>query len=214
MKRCAFFCRGVLACGLLTSILSGCLSAGSSPDSRFYMLKSMGQGEVNKTFNLPAGVITLIGPVDIPQYLDRPQMVTENDQGMISIAQFDRWGDALDLEISRQIIRNLNLLIPGATFETFPCNFAIPLNYQVIIEIQQLKCNLKKDLVLVAQWSIIDTNTKKMVFTKRSDLVQQINPQNYSGLADALSKAVASLSNEIAENLSNVANQQKKAPVG
>jgi hypothetical protein len=95
----------------------------------------------------------------------------------------------------------------------FPCNFAIPLNYQVVVEILQLKCNLKKDLLLVAQWSIINANTRKMLFTKRSDLVQPINPHNYSGLADALSKAVASLSSEIAQNLSILANQIKKEPI-
>jgi len=210
MRRCGFFCRNIVTCGLLIFILSGCISAGSSLDPRFYMLKQLKQDEVAQKFDIPSGIITVIGPVGIPQYLDCPQMITQNGQGMINIAQFDRWGESLDVGIARLIIEDLNLMLPGGTFEMFPCNFAIPLNYQVIVGILQLEGNLKKDFLLVAQWSIIDANTRKMLFTKRSDLIEPINPGNYSGLADALSKAVAALSTEIAQNLSILANQSRK----
>lgn len=212
MKKCGFFYRNLVACGLLIFVLSGCISAGSSPNPRFYMLKPLGEDEIAQKFDIPSGIITVIGPVKIPQYLDRPQMVTQDDKGMINIAQFDRWGESLDVGIARLIIEDLNLILPGATFEMFPCNFAIPLNYQVIVGVLQLEGNLKKDLIFVAQWSIIDTNTRKMLFTKRSGLVQKINPQNYSGLADALNKAVASLSNEIGQNLSILAKQPDISP--
>ncbi|MDD5691330.1 MAG: PqiC family protein [Candidatus Omnitrophica bacterium] len=210
MRRLRFFCFSVTACGLLMFFLSGCISAGSSINPRFYMLKQLEDNEVVQKFNLPSGIITVIGPVAIPQYLDRPQMVTQEDKGMIDIAQFDRWGESLDAGIARLIIEDLNLMLPGGTFEVFPCNFAIPLNYQVIVGVIQLDCNLKKELSLVAQWSIIDANTRKMLLTKRSDLVQAINPHNYPGLAKALSRAVSSLSAEIAQNLSILANQPKK----
>lgn len=211
MRRCGFFYCNMALCGLLIFVLSGCISAGSSLDARFYMLKQLEENEVTQKFDLPAGVITVIGPVGIPQYLDRPQMVTQDDQGMMNIAQFDRWGESLDDGIARLIIEDLNLMLPGGTFEIFPCNFAIPLNYQVIVVISQLECNFKKGFLLVAQWSIIDADTRKMLFSKRTQLVEPINPRNYLGLAGALSKAVASLSTQIAQNLSLLANQSKKA---
>jgi len=210
MRRWASFYQRVFICGFFSFVLSGCVSAGSSPDPRFYMLKHAGGEEAAQKFNIPADTITLVGPVDIPQYLDRPQIVTQDDKGMVNIAQFDRWGESLDAGIMRLIIEDLHLMLPGATFETFPCNYAIPLNYQIIVEIQQLRGNLKGDLLLVAQWSIINANTQKMLFTKRSELSRQVSPNNYSGLADALSKSVSSLSGEIAQNLSILANQIKK----
>ncbi|MDD5561708.1 MAG: PqiC family protein [Candidatus Omnitrophica bacterium] len=210
MRRCIFFYRGVAACGLLIFVLSGCISAGNSPNPRFYMFKHLEDIQAAQKFSIPAGKITIIGPVSIPQYQDRPQIVTQDDKGMLDIAQFDRWGEPLDAGIARLIIEDLNLMLPEGTFEMFPCNFAIPLDYQVIVSILQLESNLKKDLLLVAQWSIIDTESRSMLFTKRSDLIQPVEPHNYSGLADALSKAVASLSSQIAENLSLLANQPKK----
>lgn len=208
MKRPAFFYYVMFALGFLA--FSGCISAGNSPNSRFYMLKHADTDKPTQKFEIPAGIITVIGPVSVPQYLDRPQMVTQDDRGMMHFAQFDRWGESLDVEIAGLVINDLHLLLPNGTFETFPSNFAIPLNYQVIVGVQQLQINLKKDLMLVAQWSIIEADTRKMLFTKRSEVVVQVVPHNYSGLADALSKAVDSLTVEIAENLSILANQPKK----
>ncbi|MFA5157164.1 MAG: PqiC family protein [Candidatus Omnitrophota bacterium] len=202
MRRCGFFYHSVVVGGLLVFVLGGCVSAGSSPKSRFYILKQLKADQAARKFNIPSGTIVVIGPVEIPQYLDRPQMVTEDDKLMMHIAQFDRWGEPLDAGIARLIIEDLNLMMPGGTFEMFPCNFAIPVNYQVIIEIMQLAGNLKKGLLFTAQWSVIDTNTRKMLFTKRSSLAQPIDPPDYSGLADALSAAVGSLSAEIAQDLS------------
>ncbi|MBL7151884.1 MAG: membrane integrity-associated transporter subunit PqiC [Candidatus Omnitrophica bacterium] len=210
MKKCGPFCRNIIACGLLIFVLSGCVSAGSTPNARFYMLKPLGEEEVTQKFDIPSGIIIVVGPVKIPQYLDRPQMVTRDEEGMMNIAQLERWGEPLDSGIARLIIEDLNLILPGANFEVFPCNFAIPLDYQVIAGVMQLDSNLQKDLVFVAQWSIIDADSRKMLFTKRSELVEPIDPHSYSGLADALSKAVASLSAEIGHNLSLLANRPKK----
>ena len=208
MKKSVFLYCAMLAMGFF--VLSGCVTVGDSPNSRFYMLKHINADKVGQRFEIPSGTITVIGPVSIPQYLDRPQMVTEDERGMMNIAQFDRWGESLDAGIAQLIIENLDLKSSGGTFEMFPCNFAIPLDYQVLVGIQQLRANLKKDLVLAAQWSIIQADTRKMLLAKYSEIVVPVKPHNYSGLADALSEAVGSLTTEIAENLSVLASQQEK----
>jgi len=51
-----------------------------------------------------------------------------------------------------------------------------------------------------------------MLFTKRSELTEQITPHDYLGLADALSRSIASLSEDIAQNLSLLANRPKVSP--
>jgi len=207
MKKYGFFAYNLIICGLLIFALSGCISPGNTPDPRFYMLKAMSENEITQKLDIPAGIITVIGPVKIPQYLDRPQMVTQNEKRMMNMAQFDRWAEPLDSGIARLIVEDLNLLLPGMNFEMFPANFAIPLNYQVIVGVLQLDGNLKKDLLFVAQWSIVHADTRKLLYTKRSEMTVPVEPHSYAGLADALSKAVASLSTEIAQNLSLLANQ-------
>ncbi|MFA4889746.1 MAG: PqiC family protein [Candidatus Omnitrophota bacterium] len=190
--------------------LSGCMSIPDSQTPRFYMLQPLKQEEVKQKFDVTPNMIVAIGPVRIPEYQNRPQMVTQNREKRISFAQFDRWGESLDLSLARLLIEDLTLLLPGVSFEMFPCNFAIPLKYQVIIDVTKLDSQLDEDLVFAAQWSIIDIEFKKMVLTKRSEFRQPIQPRNYSGLAKTLSAACALLSNEIAGEISLLASHSEK----
>ncbi|MFH0918101.1 MAG: PqiC family protein [Candidatus Omnitrophota bacterium] len=189
---------------LFSFYCSGCLSVPSSPVPKFYTLHSTGSLGENKTLDIAPKLIIGIGPVEIPEYQNRPQLVTQDKDGLLTFAQFERWGEPLDSGIERLILENLTRIFPKADFQIFPCNFAIPLDYQVIVNVVQLENQLDKDMFLTAQWTIVDFKSKKMLFTKRSQIRQAINPHTYSGLVLALSRAGALLSQEIAENLSKL----------
>lgn len=186
---------------LFSFVLGGCLSISNSPVPRFYSLRAIDYTEEIKKFDISSKVIIGIGPVEIPEYQNRPQIVTQDKNGMLVFAQFERWGESLDTGLARLILENLTLMLPQAEFQIFPCDFTIPLDYQVLVNVVQLESQLDKELSLVAQWTIIDSKTKTMLITKRSEFHQEINPHTYSGLTQALSRAGALLSNEIAENL-------------
>lgn len=194
---------------LLAFVFSGCLSVSNSPTPRFYTLRLVNNAEESKKFDIAPNVIIGIGPIEIPEYQDRPQIVTRNLDGRLIFAQFERWGEALDSAVARIILENLTVMLPQAEFQVFPCSFAIPLDYQVIVSVMQLESRLDKDIFLVAQWTVIDSKTKKMLLTKRSEIRQAVNPHNYSGLVLALSRTVTLLSGEIAENLSELSKQSK-----
>lgn len=194
---------------LLSFVTFGCISVTKSPNPRFYMLPSTESAKLEKKFDLPANLIIAIGPIGIPEYQNRPQIVTKSKDGMLSFAQFDRWGESLDSGLGRLILEDLLIMLPAANFQTFPCNFAIPLDYQVAVNVVQLESELDKDMFLVVQWTIIDSRSREMLLTKRAEFRQPVNPHTYSGLAQALSVAAASLSSEIAENLANLASRPK-----
>lgn len=213
MRKISFLiCAAIIFTG---SALSGCVSVASSPNPRFYMPDSVSREEAVEKIDIAPGMIIAIGPVSIPEYLDRPQMVTKNKDGTLLFAQFDRWGEPLDSGIARLLNEGLASLLPQASFQLFPCNFTIPLNYQVIVEIIQLESELNKDMALTAQWSIIDAKSRKLLLTRRSQVIKPIDPHNYSGLSKALGAACFSLSKEIAVNLSALSKLPKsvKEPV-
>ena len=174
---------------LLAFIFNGCLSISNSPVPRFYTLRLVDNIGENKKFDIASKIIIGIGPIEIPEYQNRPQIVTRNNGGMLTFAQFDRWGESLDAGLARLILENLTVMLPQAEFQIFPCNFAIPLDYQIIVSVVQLESQLDKEIVLRTQWTIIDAKTKNMLITKRSDIRQPINAHNYAGLAQTLSRA-------------------------
>lgn len=172
-------------------VLSGCISVQNSPAPRFYMLQAGYENQANKKINIASDVFIGVGPVKIPEYQDRPQMVTQGKEKMLKFAQFDRWGESLDLGVARLIREDLTVMLPGAKCALYPWNLSIPVKYQVVVEIVQLDSELDKDLFLVAQWLVIDAQNSKTMIIKRSEFRQPIIPQNYSGLAKTLSTACA-----------------------
>ncbi|MFA5276231.1 MAG: PqiC family protein [Candidatus Omnitrophota bacterium] len=182
-------------------LLGGCVSVPNSPNPRFYMLKALDKSEVSNKLNLSPDVIIAVGPVKIPEYQNRPQIVTQDRNKMLEFAQFDRWGEPLDQELERAILENLSLILPGASLGRFPYNYVIPVKYQLIAEVIKLESDLNGDVSFAVQWSVIDARNNKMLLTRRSDFRQPVEPHSYSGLIKALSVECASLSNEIAASL-------------
>lgn len=186
---------------------SGCLSLPSSPVPKFYTLQATGGDQENQKLDIRPKLIIGIGPVEIPEYQNRPQIVTQDKEGLLTFAQFERWGEPLDSGIARLVLEKMTEIFPQVEFQLFPCNFAIPLDYQIIVNVMQLENQMDKGVFLSAQWAIINSKTKKMLLTKRFQAHQEIDPHTYSGIALAISKACSSLSIEIADNLSKISNQ-------
>ncbi len=209
MKKIGFnFC--MIASGLcLVFVISGCIAVQNSPTPRFYLLGAVNEKQVSKTMNIASDVLIGVGPVKIPEYQDRPQIVTRSKDRMLKFAQFDRWGESLELGLVRLIEEDLTVMLPGAKFTLYPWSSSLPVKYQVVVEIVQLDSQLDKDLFLVAQWLIIDTENSKTKIIKRSEFRQPIKPQNYFGLAQTLSTACAQLSSEIASALATLETSSK-----
>ena len=74
MHRLLFSC--VLAiCGLALLVLSGCF--GSTPPTQFYLLPLPTGGDTAPPSSAVQRALTIgVGPVTVPPYLDRPQIVT------------------------------------------------------------------------------------------------------------------------------------------
>ncbi len=205
-----------LAAGCFALLLCGCISLPNSPMSptpRFYMLSAIKDAQVSKKINIKSDLIIGVGPVKIPEYLNRPQMVTKDKEGILKFDEFDRWGESLDLGVARLIREDLTVMVPGAKWTLYPWNPSIAVKYQVIVEVVQLDSELDKDMFLVVQWAVIDVQNSKTVIIKRYKFRQPIIPQNYSGLAKTLSTACASLSNEIAEGLVTLETHQQFAAI-
>ncbi|MFA5363274.1 MAG: PqiC family protein [Candidatus Omnitrophota bacterium] len=226
--------RMVMSGVCLTLALSGCISVSNSPTPRFYMLQAVHENQASpvrgcdfneskfafngasKKINIVSDALIGVGPVKIPEYQNRPQMVTQNKKNMLTFAQFDRWGESLDLGVARLIGEELTGMLPGMKCIVYPWNSALPVKYQVVVEIVQMESELDKDLFIAAQWLVIDAKNTKTMVIKRSEFRQPIIPQDYSGLVKTISEACASLSGEIAEALATLENRPKtkeRAPV-
>jgi len=196
-----------LGAGCIALFLSGCISLPNgqiSPTPRFYMLSAMEDAQVSKKINIIPAVIIGVGPVKIPEYLDRPQMVTRDKEGVLKFDEFDRWGESLDIGLARVIREDLTVELPGAKLTLYPWNPLTTVKYQVNVEVVQLDSELDGDMHIVMQWTVIDMQSSKAVIIKRSEFRSPIVPPNYSGLAKTLGVDCSSLSRQIAQALASL----------
>ena len=80
----------VYSFGVVASLLTGC---GRSIPPRFYVLSPLPRGQQVSAPDKP--LVIGIGPVELPPYLDRPQIVSRPDANRIALAEFDRWAEPL-----------------------------------------------------------------------------------------------------------------------
>ena len=98
----------VVLCNVIAAlalVLTGCSS--TSP-SRFFVLTSQDRLVAG---HLQSDVSIGVGPIVLPHYLDRPQIVTRTGQNELRLAEFDRWAEPLTENVSRVLTEDLCKLL-------------------------------------------------------------------------------------------------------
>jgi len=105
----------LLAAGVLA--LAGCMSVADP--TKYYVLSPATPREP-----LPAAsassVAVGVGPVLIPGYLDRVQIVTRDANDGVSVAMYDRWAEPLESGIGQVLADNLGAQMGSERIAVFP----------------------------------------------------------------------------------------------
>ena len=199
MRDHVFFRMTIFSIGIISLLVSGC---GSSAPSRFYTLNSLKPAE---PMQQPAGekikTVVRIGPVDIPDYLDRPQIVTRTSQSELAVSEFDRWGGSLRNDVSRVLIENLSSIFIAGNVTIVPWKQYAPGAYRVPLTISRLDVTPGGNLYLKAQFSIIDKDGKTVAVIKETSISKPVDGTGYNVVVTAISDALAELSREVADSV-------------
>jgi uncharacterized lipoprotein YmbA len=179
----------------LVICLSAC--AGKSASSKFYVLSSLPQPTVNAAEGTTIGVF----PVAMPEYLDRPQIVTRVSENEIKLDEFSRWAEPLKDSFTRALVQDLSTLLNTAKVIRTTESPGIPMALQVGVEVVQFDGALGGDVVLVVKWGLFGEGGKKLLLAKRSSFKEPTGAATYEAFVAAQSRAVAALSREIAEGI-------------
>ena len=99
--------RSPAGCLALATIAAGLLFAGcaATTPTRFYTLSSLVAAPGEASQGLPHLAIG-VGPVTLPEYLNRPQIVTRVGSNRIALADFESWAEPLDGLFARILTEN------------------------------------------------------------------------------------------------------------
>jgi uncharacterized lipoprotein YmbA len=208
-KRCIHFL--FIIC-VPTAILAGCF--GTSPNSRFYTMAPQENRSAPESTLTDTGVA--IGPVTIPDYLDRRQIVTRSSRNEIILAEFDKWGGSLADEITGVLVVNLAGRLNSMHVAVFPWRFAPLVNlrtvYRIPVNVVRFDGTLGDKVVLNAMWTVFVKGEKReeAVLTKESTITEAVNGKSYEALVAAMGKAVEKLGKEIADSVAAQRNRKRE----
>jgi uncharacterized lipoprotein YmbA len=174
------------------------LAAGcSTPASRLYTLSRAPAPAAPVAAPLP-NISVVVGPVSIPAIVDLPQIVVSTGANSVSLDEFNRWASPLQSNISRVVAENLVTLLGTPRVSQFQQSLGLDSDYRVAIEVQSFDSAPGDAATLNAVWVVRRTKDGKAQ-TGRTSVREPTGAAGYDALAAAHSRALARMSQEIAD---------------
>jgi hypothetical protein len=188
---------------LLLGFVAAAVGCAGSPHSKFYTLSPLATtAEVKTSKSIPGRELAIgVGPVRLPQYLMRKEIVTRTEENRIDLAEFDLWGGTLQDDFLRSLMENLNLLLADDRVSLFPWPGTGTVDHRVGVEVSRFDGNLGGDVVLIATWTIREGRGNKVVRIRTSRIQEPAGAKSYEGMVAGMSRALARLSREISEEI-------------
>ena len=174
----------------------GCLSPRADP-SAFYVLTPMEALSNAQSESAAVGV----GPVTIPAYLNRSQMVTRVGPNQLDISEYDRWAESLDHGLARTLARNLSLLLGSPNVIVHPWYASDAPDRQVVVNFVRFERDSAGTAILQCSWEMVSTGTGERLGGSDFSVTEPTTEVGTAASVAAMSRALEVLSREIAAAL-------------
>lgn len=195
--------------GLLVVILAGC---AGSPSSKYYRLNPLqDNASITRDASPERNLIIAIGPVRIPDYLDRPQIVTRAGENELKLSEFDRWAGSLESDVTHVLVEDISSLLAADRFSvvrwTPYLESQAPASYRVEVLLHRFEGTLGDSVLLKAQWEVF-AHSRSLLLKRESMIREQIKGGSYDALVAAMSSALEKLSRDISGGINAVLLQE------
>lgn len=167
--------------------IAGC----SSPPSRFYTLAATARPDGAA----PVAYAVVVEGVGIPAAVDRSQFVVQQGPNRVLIDEFNRWAAPLGASVARTVAENLVVLLANRRVVSGPLAPTFEPAYRVTIDVQRFESVPGEATTLDALWVVRRGAT---VSSGRTTVREPVQTDGYEALAAAHSRAIATMSRDIA----------------
>ncbi|TXS92120.1 membrane integrity-associated transporter subunit PqiC [Parahaliea maris] len=176
---------------LLALLLAAC---GSTPQSKYYRLSATGSGGEGVSPSLG------IGPIVIPEYLDRNSMVFVSGDNQLHIASYERWAEPLSHGITRVLGLNLSEALDTQDIRPFPWPASDRPAYAVQVWLLELDAGADQT-TLVAEWRLREPGSDREIARRIGRYQSGGSDRDGAAMAAAYSHLLRQLTDDIARAL-------------
>ncbi|RKR38819.1 PqiC family protein [Paraburkholderia sp. BL17N1] len=179
---------------LILALVAGWFGGCKSPSASFYTLspdRSLANSGTTRS------IAAVIGPVTIPDLVDRPQIVTRVGDNEVEINEFARWAQPLSGDIGGVIAANLAVLLNSPQISVFDLTREPPGVWRVRIDVMRFESTPGREVTVDVLWAVRPPGNGRPV-RGRSVAREAVSGPGFDALVAAHDRALASVSRDIA----------------
>jgi uncharacterized lipoprotein YmbA len=189
---------------MLAACINLGLGKGTTKSTKFYVLHPLDSPEAEKRADMPDDTVIGVGPVTLPQYLNRPQIMIRVSQNEYQVAPFAQWAEPLRDNFSGVLADNLSILLGTDKIAVFPWKTYTPIDYKIEVDVIRFDGKKGGDVRLHVRWIIFDKDGKTLLKIRKSSFSAPADASNYGAMVSAMSQTLADLSREIADSIKDL----------
>jgi len=139
--------------------------------------------------------------VELPDFLDRSEIVTRDNQFKIKMADFSWWAGRLNQNMTLLIASQLSKQVQSNRIVVSPWPSYRKMDYQVRTRIQRFDGELGGEVVLRGLWSLLDGDGTKELHSQVFEFKTNTVDLSYQEMVAAMSRLVVQLAQQQADGI-------------
>jgi uncharacterized lipoprotein YmbA len=184
-----------LQTGALAALALSVAACASAPE-HLYTLESAARAPAAGGSDRP---LVLVGPLTVPEIVDRPQLIVREGKYAIAVNEQERWATPLKDSLPQVIARQLGELCPTARFGLVsdPATDEHPAH--LVIDFTNMDIDRTTGVTVIANWTFRDDSANGIARVSQGHA--RIEAAEYSGYVDSMRRAIDAWTNEVAAQL-------------
>ena len=182
-----------ILCLLAAALLAGC---GGKAKDEYYRLSATGPATVRAS-----GIAVGIGPVNLPTYVDRAELVFQSGPNKFEIPTKVRWAGALPDNFAQVLAADVGRHLGSGNVVANPAAGDTRLRYRVSVDVRQFHAVSGQEAVLEADWRVETADTRQVLRRGGGLYHSPIQGDGYAPVVAAESDLVEQLARAISRAL-------------
>ena len=182
----------VLACAAATLLSGGC---GGKPQE-FFRLSAVSGGPTRA-----GGLAVGMGPVTLPGYIDRTQLVFQSGTNEFQLPSKASWAGPLGENVTQVLADDLGQHLHSGNVLRDPWPANSKLRYQVVVNVEQFHSVSGGDAILDVSWLVEEPESRQILSRHKASFHEPVQGDGYAAVVAAESQLLDQLAGAIARSV-------------
>lgn len=195
----------------LVLVLLATAGCSSAPPPTLYLLKAadLAAASDRRPAKAPPRLAVALGPVTVPDYLDRTEIVRRATDNRLALADNERWAEPLRAGLQRVLTADLAVGLGSGIWVTGGTDRSSPVDIEIPVAIEAFEPDASGQVALVATWEVRWSRTDHPGLRDRTRYQHAAAGAGTEAQAAAMSADVADLAADLAAAVARVAAERK-----